>query len=280
MRSYTEVRSSGGTLLGAGHAAGIATGGARLDASIVGALRLPGARIAGQCGAAPCPDPEGRTLLAHGNATLAGLAPDPADPQRLRAQVAGSFAEAAYDEAPVAALKVPTAVVVAGAALGLLALLVGLFARSARPPPLTHPRRQQLFDLVQREPGLSFRALQRRLGWPTGPLQAHVARLVETRILVAQPYRNTVRYFENHGRYRDSWLEVTALRDPDARRLHGWLLAHPDAAQHETVQVARGWGWTRAKALRRLTGLEEAGLLARRRVGRTIHYAPKAAQAG
>ncbi|MEA3204308.1 MAG: hypothetical protein QOI63_1988 [Thermoplasmata archaeon] len=283
-QTYMELLANGGTLSGGGSAVAIATGGPVLDATLAGALRLPGAHLAGTCGATACPDPAGRTLLAHGNATFAGLAP--AGPRRLHAQVTGSFREAAYDETSAAAFTVPRAATVA-AAVGALALLLALlakpllalFAHSERPPPLQHPRRRALFELVQQEPGLSFRALQRRLGWPTGPLQAHVARLLAARLVVAQPYRNTVRYFENHGRYRDTWQGVAVLRDPEAERLHAWLLAHPAAGQGAVVAEAAAWGWKRSRALRRLKGLEEAGLVERRRDGRTVRYVLRGPQA-
>lgn len=281
-RSYAEVQVPGGHLAGSGEAVAVAAGGPSLDAALAGAARLPDAHLSGRCGAAPCPDPAGRTLLAHGNLAFTHL--ERGAGGRLQSTLDGAFA-AAYDEAPMAAFYLPLA---AGAGLGLLAvvgLLFGrslwaLFARSERPPPLAHPRRQALHDLVRREPGLSFRGLQRSLGWPTGPLQAHLARLLEARLVVAQPHRNTVRYFENHGRYTATWREVAVLRDPGARRLHAWLQAHPGRTQNEAVQAAAGWGWSRARALRRLAGLEEAGLVARRRAGRTVHYAAHAARAG
>jgi predicted transcriptional regulator len=284
MKSYVELEVPGGELAGEGTAVAIAAGGPALDLALAGSLRLPGARITGQCGSAACPDPAGRTFLATGNLTLAGLAPDPASPARLAAHLSGTFHEAAYDESPAPGFTVPPAAALA-ATLGLTAFLAALlgrhlwalFARSQRPPPLQHPRRQQLLDLIQRDPGLSFRGLQRSLGWPTGPLQAHLARLVQARLVVAQPHRNTVRYFENHGRYAATWKEVTLLRDPATHHLHAWVQATPGRTQQEIVAATHAWGWSRAKALRQLAGLEEAGLIVKQRAGRTVRYATNGA---
>ncbi|MEA3203560.1 MAG: rane protein, partial [Thermoplasmata archaeon] len=59
----------------------------------------------------------------------------------------------------------------------------GRWLGMARPP---HPRRQQARDFVGAHPGLSFRELQRRLGWPLGSAQRHLARLVADGALVVR----------------------------------------------------------------------------------------------
>ncbi|MEA3203130.1 MAG: hypothetical protein QOI63_803 [Thermoplasmata archaeon] len=149
--------------------------------------------------------------------------------------------------------------------LGLLAVLCkylwALFVRSERPPALEHPKRRSVFETIQAEPGVSFRALQRRLGWPHGTLRNHVQRLLEDGVIVAHPYRNTVRYFENHGAFTNRWLPTAHLQDPDTRRLHEWLLRHPAVGQSQVTRETQGWGWSRSKTRRRLADLKEAGLL-------------------
>jgi predicted transcriptional regulator len=275
--SYIDVFQANGTLAGAGRMWAVVAGGPRPDLAVDGVFRLPDAHFAGTCPDGPCPDPHGSTFRATGRATLTGLAPDPSDPTRLKARLRGTLDAAAFDEASTAAFTVPTAAAVGVAlvGLGLLAkVLVGLFARSARPPALQHRRRQDIHDLVRAQPGLSFREIQRRLGIPNGPLQNHVKRLLEERLIVAQPYLNTVRYFENHGRYDATWRGVAHLQDPDAQRLHAWVQENPGQTQVSIIAQAQAWGWSRAATQRRLRGLVDAGLLQCERQGRTAAYTP------
>jgi predicted transcriptional regulator len=75
----------------------------------------------------------------------------------------------------------------------LVKALWGLFARSSRPPALKNPRRNEVFQLIQAESGLSLRALERRLGWPIGTLRFNLGRLVEDGLVARQPYRNSTR---------------------------------------------------------------------------------------
>jgi predicted transcriptional regulator len=119
---------------------------------------------------------------------------------------------------------------------------------------------------------MSSRELQRRLGWQTGHLRFHLDRLLEAGLVVAHAHRNTVRHFEDHGRYAGTWRQVVHLRDPEARRLHEWLLANPAADQVRIVQEAGRWGWSRARVRRRLRDLGEAGLVAGQRLGRRMEY--------
>jgi DNA-binding transcriptional ArsR family regulator len=278
--SYLEVQAPGGTLAGSGDAVLLAAGGPRFDLGVAGSLRLPDAALRGACPAGPCPDPAGRTLLARGNLTLAGLAAHPSDPDRLKAGLDG-VASASLDESPAPMLS-PAAAVAVGAALVALPLLVkvllGLFARSARPPALQHPKRQALYDLVRAEPGLSFRAIQRRLGWPHGTLSNHMARLLDVGLVVARPYRNTVRFFENHGRYDATWGEAVLLRDPHLRGLHAWLLEHPHASQGDVLERWAAEGWKRSTVQDRLRALAEGGLVEAMRDGRRILYSARQAR--
>lgn len=273
--SYVHLQTSSGALDGGGEAVAIALGGSSIDTVVNGRLRFPDAYLTGECPEGPCPDASGRTFLAEGNLTLNGLAPKPGHPDRLEGTLSGGFRNAAFDESPAGGFTAKAGLV-AGLALVGLGLLVkagvALFARSARPPALLHPKRRELYQVIQLDPGLSSRAVQRRLDWPTGTLQFHLGRLVESGLVAAQPYRNTVRYFENHGRYTKSWVQVTQLRDPELKRLHDWLLGHPGLDQTSIAAEVQGWGWGRSALRRRLGSLQEAGLIASKTSGRRTQY--------
>lgn len=275
--TFVDVHSPGGRLDGSAQIVASVVGGKAPSMEIQGGLRLPDARLVGQCPQGPCPDPAGQTFLADGRMSLAEIRAASEPTERLQATLSGEFTSAAFDEQEVASFGGGAALAAGAVAvsLGLILFwkaLVGLFARSARPPALQHPKRRQLYALVRDHPGLSFRELQRRLGWSVGTLQHHVKRLLEARMVVAEPYRNTTRYFENHGRYRDGWKSVLQLSDSDSRQLYDWISANPAQHQNAIVAETAAWGWTRAKTLRRLSSLTEAGLLAIERNGRKAKY--------
>jgi DNA-binding transcriptional ArsR family regulator len=272
--SYIDLEATGGTLDGSATPWAMAAGGPAVDLRLHGRLRLPDARMAGGCSLCPA----GETYLAEGNLTLAGLAPDPGRADGLLAGLGGSVQSAALDETPAPWLATPGVAAGATAAVGVgLLAWWALFARSARPPALGHPRRRAIHNAIRSQPGLSFRALQRHLELHTGTLEHHLKRLVDARVVVARPHGNTVRYFENHGRYDGTWRQVAQLLDPEARRLHAWLLENPGAGQAAVVAAAREWGRSRTATQRRLAGLLRAGLLEDQGEGRTSRYLAKPA---
>ncbi|MEA3203461.1 MAG: hypothetical protein QOI63_1136 [Thermoplasmata archaeon] len=273
---YSELTAGGGTLEGHGTAWAVAAGGAAPDVALHGAVRLPLARLRAPCAA--CPDPAGGTLQATGNVTLSGLAPDGAG--RLRANVAGLEAVRVDEQG----WQVPPAAAVAAvASLALLApllarLAVVLFARTTGGDVLENPRRRALLDRIVAQPGLSFRELQRASRLGIGTAVHHLRVLVRAGHVVAQPYQHTVRYFENHGRYRATWREVAVLADPGLSGLHGWIAAHPRASQREVVQHAHAaWGWRRSATQDRLAALVREHLVEAQPDGRRTLYLARAA---
>jgi hypothetical protein len=167
----------------------------------------------------------------------------------------------------------PAAAALVGAVVaGSLLLWWWLAALLARPARRLHPRAEDLLQAVCAEPGLSFRALRDATGLANGVALHHLRRLLREGRIVSRRHRNTVRFFENHGRYAGTWREATVLRDPLNRRLHEWLAGNRGATQADTVQASRTWGWQRGVTQKRLALLEEAGLLARSRHGRSVRY--------
>ncbi|MHB1262416.1 MAG: hypothetical protein ACYC2H_11955 [Thermoplasmatota archaeon] len=272
LASYTELRFPDGLVSGRGSAWTIVAGGQAIDADLAAWSRFPNAMLAGDCGGSSCSDPAGRTFQATGNVSLAGL--HQLSPIRLRTGYASDLDSARFDEEPIPSL-VRTSVVVGAAVVGLgaLAALVGLFARMR--PALAHPRAKELNDIIHANPGLSFSEIRRHTGWGGGTIDHHMKRLLGAGLVVAEGYRNTVRYFENHGRYAKDWKEFAVLGDPDLRRLHQWLLGNPGKLQGALLVTALEWGWSRTATQRRLKALDEAGLLRAKRTGRTVAYTAK-----
>lgn len=272
---YVEVLAPGGDLEATSAAVLAVAGGAALDLAVNGTARLPQAAVSGDCGGARCPDPAGATLQAAGLLRLDGVRP--AEGGRLQASLSGPF-DARIDEQAAPALgrgaAAAAAAVAAAVAVPLLVkVALALFARSARPPALRHPKRRQLYELIRAEPGQSFRGLQRRTGWQNGTLSNHVARLLDAHLVVSRPYRNTVRYFGSDTCPDGAWTATVVLANADLRKLHGWLLAHPASPQAAVVEQGRSaWGWPRTTTQERLRTLLEGKLAEARRHGRKVLY--------
>jgi DNA-binding transcriptional ArsR family regulator len=271
--SYIQLDVSGGTLAGGGSALAWVAGGPAIRAAVAGHLRLPDAELQGACPSGPCPNPNGRTFQADGNLTLSDLA---LNNDHVRGGLSGQFTSAFFDESPApgfggVAAAAAAAVVAVGIGFGLRYLWTA-FARSARPPVLEDASRKKIHDTIREHPGFSFSELRRHLGWSTGRLEYHLGFLVEAGLVVRHRDGKAVRFFENHGKYDDTWRHVAPLREDDARRLHDWLLKTPGLDQTRIAETTAAWGWTRARTLRRLARLEEGGLLSAKRDGKRLRY--------
>jgi hypothetical protein len=275
-----DARGDGARLSLDGVVAAGLLGGARMDVTVDGWVRLPQAVLEGcrECGT-------GRTLRLDGEALgLLGLASEGGRTARLHGQLDAPGAWSALDEDP----PTPLASAVAGAAAGggvavAVALALRALGLRGRAAPgaaqgFGHERRTGLFRLVSGEPGLTFREVERRLGWGNGVTRHHLDVLVSEGHLVARRHLNTVRYFENHGRFDSDWQAVVHRRDPDSRWLLG-LLEEAPRTQREVVAVAAARGWSRSATQRRLARLVADGLVAVRPDGHGRRYAVTAGPA-
>lgn len=273
--AYLELATTGGTLSGQGDVFTVATGGAApVDATLDGWARLPAASLRGSCEPKRCPDPAGQTLQAQGRLTLTGLQPA-REGDRLTSGFSGELQSVRFDESPVDSLLNPRALVgVAVGALGIAAiskLLWGLFARNSR-PLLEHPKAGRLHALVHEHPGISFNSLRKATGWGHGTIQYHLKRLLNEGLLVAYTYRNSVRYFENHGRHSHDWQVHAAMQKPELRQLHEWLAGHPGVNQATVLRATSEWGWRRSTTQHYLKLLKSAALLAIERTTDVVAY--------
>lgn len=272
VRNYTRLDARGGQASLAGAVEAAVLGGEALDVIVDGWARLPQATLEGcaACGG-------GRTLRLDGDGlAFHGLASDGRQTGRLRGSLAAPAAQAAVDESalgglgPVAAGAAAAGGLAVAAALALRGLGV-LRVRAAPQPGFGHSRRTGLYELVAGEPGLTFREVERRLGWGNGVTRHHLDVLLSEGHLVARRHLNTVRYFENHGRFDADWQAVVHRRDPGSRWLLEVLEASP-RTQREVVELAAIRGWSRSATQRRLGRLVADGLVAAHADGNGRRY--------
>lgn len=82
-------------------------------------------------------------------------------------------------------------------------------------PPLDHPRRKLIYELIQRQPGLNWNQIQAKTGLSVGALLFHVEKLEEADVVIRRPStsENEVLFFTEDN--------VSLWRDPSTRVLFG-----------------------------------------------------------
>jgi len=130
--------------------------------------------------------------------------------------------------------------------------------------------RQQVYEFIQRYPGLHFREIQRRLGMAVGTLQYHIRHLGTEKLIIGRKDGEYTRYYiVGVVTERDRFLLQFLRQRPMRHALV--LLLEKKRANHKQISVKIGLSpattsWYLAK-------LVEAGLLAKKKEGREVFYA-------
>lgn len=272
-------RSEDGTFAASARDAIVLVGGAGLDVTASGSVRLPDLQTATadleQLGVSV----EGQTLRGRGDLGLSDLRTR--EDGTARGSLSTDLVAARLDESPLAVQATASASAVAAVTLlGLLAwkgkafasLLTGLFTRFDMDGALEHPNRRALFDYVDENPGTTFRELIGATGMAAGTARHHIAVLTRCDVLIERPFGQTLRYFHCDQEQVGDWDAVVVLRQPDMDRMYRWLLDNPGVMQREILDQAEAWGWRRSTAQHRLKRLVDNRLALVRDLGRSKSY--------
>ncbi|MES2155041.1 MAG: hypothetical protein V4510_07885 [bacterium] len=270
--SHQEFRTNGGNLTAQGALDFALAGGPAFDVEVDGWVRLP---LASASSCAQCDGPHNQTLLASGHVILGGL--HSTGPRSAAAGFGGELQDARLDESPAPATLVSGIAVTGEAVLGLAALLVLLRflapLLTAPQDPLAHPRRASLHAFICEHPGASFREVCRSVRIPTGTTRHHLNVLKRAGLVIEYQHHSRMRFFENHGRYTETWRHTAVLRDPELANLRSWIEAHPGAPQKDVLNAMETCGWSRSTTQHRLARLQNEGIIAVRFQGRYKTYA-------
>lgn len=150
--------------------------------------------------------------------------------------------------------------------------LIAGFTRLTMEEALEHPKRQHVFGYIVDHPGATFREVVRETGFATGTTRHHLTILKRSSAIMEQKHAQTLRYFENHGRYEQSWDTITLLREAPLAQLHGWLTKNPLCNQKAILAAMMEEGWSRSTTQHRLSRLVDGGLVSMRPQGRMNLY--------
>ncbi len=217
------------------------------------------------------------TLVLQGNITLSGWQAMEGD--RYRTVLSGDV-EAAYINGLLASTPPTTETITAVATATLLTALLAklayasaLFTRLPADEALKHPRRRALAEYVKEHPGATFRELVRSVDIPAGTCRHHLSVLARSEVLTEHRHKSTVRFFENHGKFDQTWESVVMLREAELADLHGFVEENPGLMQKQILDHAmQTWQWSRSTTQHRLQRLVDGGLLSIHEVGRRKCY--------
>lgn len=203
-----------------------------------------------------------------------------ADERRTRAVISVTDASLLVDGSDVP-LRATSDAVVAAAATGVVVAAVAaawklaamLFTRLPAQEALKHPRRQALKAYIEEHPGATFRELVRETDIPAGTCRHHLSVLQRSQVIVEKRHRSTVRFFENHGKFEQSWESVVLLREPELKQVHDWLASNPGAMQKTLLDhAASAWDWSRSTTQHRLKRLVDEEMVDVMEIGRRKEY--------
>lgn len=123
--------------------------------------------------------------------------------------------------------------------------------------------RREIFQAVERNPGIHFRELERRLDYSVGTLQYHLKYLVDEGLLDEEKGDYT-RYYPRRRFEEFEKTALDAMRRKYARRILAYLLTHPGSSHGDLVDALGKAPSTISWHLKRL---RDEGLVDERRDG-------------
>ena len=180
----------------------------------------------------------------------------------------------------------------AAAGLGLLALLagalyylwpavkgalgLGLFSRTRDDQLLDHPRRAQVLQLVQAEPGIHFQDMARRLDMGRGNLEHHLRKMLAAGLLTKVQNGGYACYFPKGSTDHKVMQAAPVLRSQGGRAVFDAVRANPGASSRD---LAVALGLAPSTVSYHLKRLQDAGLVFGAAAGVGVRLSPLGEQA-
>jgi predicted transcriptional regulator len=130
--------------------------------------------------------------------------------------------------------------------------------------------RQRIYNLIEQNPGLHFREVQRRTGLAVGSLQYHLGYLAKKQIIRIEKNGKFTRYYSVAGpQLGESQSTMSLLRQESLRKIMIFLLTKKRA---NNTRIAEALGLSPSTISWHLDKLVKAGLIEKKRKGRKIFY--------
>jgi predicted transcriptional regulator len=144
----------------------------------------------------------------------------------------------------------------------------GLYARVKGKQLLEHEARQQILDMLEREPGLCFQEVQDRVGLAPGTTKWHLRKLEDSDFITSLDDGRYTR-FAPTGLDPSTLEAVLSVRDPSRLALVRMVQRNPGITQGDLATAA---GLAQSTASHHLERLIEDGVVEKRKDGRANRY--------
>lgn len=144
----------------------------------------------------------------------------------------------------------------------------GLYARVKGKQLLEHEAREEILDVLKREPCLSFKEIQDRVGLAPGTTKWHLDKLEDSSFIASRRDGRHTR-FHPVGMDKRTIEAVVAVRDPSRLALVRMVQRNPGITQGD---LARAAGLAQSTASHHLERLIDDGLIDKEKEGRANRY--------
>jgi DNA-binding transcriptional ArsR family regulator len=145
----------------------------------------------------------------------------------------------------------------------------GLYARVKGRELLDHEAREQILDMLKREPGLCFQQIQDRVGLAPGTTRWHLDKLASSDFITSDEDGRHTRFFPT-GLDPGTRKAVVAMRDESRLALVRMIERNPDLSQSD---LADATGLAQSTVSHHLGRLVDDGIVDKHRDGRAVRYA-------
>ena len=132
-------------------------------------------------------------------------------------------------------------------------------------------RRDAICALVNREPGICYRAIVRASGLSMGTV-AHHLRMLKKQGLVTESALGQRRTFYPQGSRVPGAADATLAREPALQQLLDIVALRESTSQGAVLDALQAAGWPRSTTQHRLSRLVALGKVSERRSGRFLLY--------
>lgn len=130
--------------------------------------------------------------------------------------------------------------------------------------------RQKIFNVIEQNPGLHFREIQRRTNFAVGSLQYHLDYLVKKHLIRIEKRGKFTRYYSVRGpQLGEAELTMSLLRQESLRKIIIFLLTKRRA---NNTRIAEALALSPSTVSWHLDKLVNAGIIEKKRKGRKIFY--------
>ncbi len=143
-----------------------------------------------------------------------------------------------------------------------------LYARIKGRELLEHEARQEMLDMLKREPGLCFQEIQENVGLAPGTTRWHLDKLASSDFVTSDTDGPHTRFFPV-GLDRGTRKAVVAMRDDSRLALVRMIERNPGLSQSD---LADATGLAQSTVSHHVGRLAEDGIVAKQREGRSVRY--------